>query len=720
MKTLLLSGTALALTASSAFAQDSGRNEADAPVGPKEIVVTAERRAQSVQDVPVSIVAISGDELRDRGISDMNDLQSAAPSLSFVDNGNTKFVNIRGVGITESAPNQTIGVAVHLDGTYVAREFQFNDAFFDVESIQVLRGPQGTYSGQNASGGAIFIVSNKPTLDTVSGYGEATIGEYGHRKVEAAVGGPVADWLGVRISGLIEDRDSFYTNLGPTGDPGPKGVTEHPGNLSRYTTRAQLLAEPSDRLEMRLIHQYSRFQTDGVPRQLGTQENYDNLYVIAYDDRAEQDTEYNRYTGTLSWEATDAFTVNANVTYQELSTLTRSDRDRTNDPEIRSAGFTDIDDEYWTGEVNLVSNSVGPFEWTVGATMLDYKQFAGVARFNNIDEINNYTGRYFQLNLFRKNQAVFGEVGYELLDGLQVKIGGRYNHEENGFFDSSYITNGGPDGAPGPSMGTPTQKFNNFTGRALVNWQPNPDHLIYATVSRGYKPGGITARLEEYDSEVVTNWEMGWKADLLGKAVQTSVSAFFMDYDGFQASVQPDPLDPTSRVTSNVDNTRIKGVEAQVGLNLGGLSADVAIAYLDTSYGNQLVTLPAGADGNDEPLGINLKGRRINFAPEFTLNAGIGYDFLVGQGTLTPSVRVSHTSSQWATFYQVPYHKMPARTLVDTRLIYKPTDQWKFSVYATNLFDETYINYRDNDTDGIGAFGLGAPRQIGASVGYSF
>lgn len=695
-------------------AQDGGGGGETSQQSIPEIIVTAERRAENVQDVPISVIAISGKDLRDRGIGDLNDLQSAVPSLSFVDNGDSKFLNIRGVGITESAPNQTAGVAIHLDGTYIAREFQLNDAFFDVESVQVLRGPQGTYSGQNASGGAIFIETARPSLTGSEGYAEFSLANYDHRSLEAAAGRPITDKIGIRFAMMAEERDSYYTNVGATGD------MLQPGNLSRYTGRVQLLAEPTEQLELRLIHQYSRYQTDGLARQVGTADNLANPFVIAYDDTTAQDVEYNRTTGIIGWDATDDFRINLNATFQSLNSLNVADQDRTDDPAIRAWGYTDIADEYFTGEVNIVSTSSGPFEWTGGANMLDYKQDARVTSFEGATQIQNLIGQYIYVEIFRKNQAVFGEVGYQFTDALQVKVGGRYNHEENGWNDNSYITFDGAGGAPVANLGTPVKSFNNFTGRALVNWRPNPDHLIYTTISRGYKPGGIQPGQDPYDSEIVTNWELGWKADLLDRVVQTSVAAFFMDYDGFQATIQPDPLDPTSSTTHNVDNTRIKGIEAQISVNPGRFHADVAMSYLDAKYGDQPVTLPAGADGNPDPVGVNLKGRQINFAPEFSINGGVAYDIPVRDARLTPSVRVSHTSSQWATFYQLPYHLLETRTLVDARLTYKPNDDWKLSAYVKNLLDETYINDRSDDTDGYGYFGLGAPRELGVTIGYTF
>lgn len=447
MKRMLLAATAAwTMMPSLAMAQEresTNRREPDV------ILVTAERRAENVQDVPISIVALSGETLRERGVDNLADLSAEVPSFSFVDNGNTKYINIRGVGITESAPNQTVGVAVHLDGAYIARELTFHDAFFDVESVQVLRGPQGTYSGQNASGGAIFIESAKPKIGgEATGYAQATIGNFSRRQLEAAVSVPLSKTLAARFSGRVEDRDSFYTNLGPVAGPTPgglaTGIPVQPGDIGNFVGRAQLLWEPTDALQARLIHQFSRLTSDGTAFQNDTPANRANPFLLFYNvtPYSRNLTTYHRTTGVVRWDPTEAFRVNATLAYQKTDHLTGGDYDRTNilrDPSIVQAqGFTRLRDHSWAGEINLVSMGDGPFEWTVGATMLDYTQNGDVYSERGA-QITTGLGRNFAIVSVRQNQAIFAEVGYKLTDTLQVKVGGRYNHEKNGLDRKSVV-----------------------------------------------------------------------------------------------------------------------------------------------------------------------------------------------------------------------------------------------------------------------------------------
>ena len=692
-------------------AQDAS---AEAAEGHDEIVVTAERRGQNIQKTPISVVALSGGDLKERAIEDIETLTAQVPSLSYTDNGNTKYFNVRGVGISESAPNQTVGVAVHWDGTYVAREFVFGDAFFDVASVEVLRGPQGTYTGQNASGGALFINSVRPDFKGLSGFAEATAGNFDRKKLGAGVNFQLSDTLAARISGEFERQDSSFTNLGATGTRTEAKAASQPGNLSRFIGRAQLLFRPSDDLDLLLIHQVSDRQTDNLPYQRFDVGSVDRR-VIAYDADTRLDVRYNRTTAVMNYNGLDAFAVRLAGTYQTTRQNLAGDDDMTTAalyPALaRGSTSIRLRDRYYTGEINLISPSTQPLTWTVGATFLDYKQ-PGV--------ISNTAGLYIFVTSRRRNEAVFGEAGYKLTDTLEVKLGGRYNWDHAGFDNDGYLAIGGTRLAnftPG------IVDFGEFTGRAVINWQATPDHFLYGSISKGYKPGGTTPQSLRYGSERVINYEAGWKGSFLDRAITTSLSAFYMDYEAYQATFTPDINNPTSAITRNVDGTKIKGIEGQAALNLDAAHVDLSFSVLDATYGNLLVVQPAGLFGPGNPAGpttVNLDGRTIPFAAKFSGGAGISYDVSLAGGTLTPSMRVTHTAGQWVNFFQAAYNRIPARTLLNARIGFKSNDRWSLAAYANNLLDKDYIANVQQVTDGVGAFLLGSPREWGATLGYSF
>lgn len=685
--------------------------------GPPEIVVTAERRAQDVQKTPISIVVLSGDEMKARGVTDINSLAAQTPSLSYTDNGNTKYFNIRGVGISEAAPNQTVGVAVHWDGTYVAREFVFGDSFFDVASVEVLRGPQGTYTGQNASGGALFVNSVRPDFDGTSGFAEATIGNLGRKQVGAGVTLQLGQTLAARVSGEVERRNSAFINLGPAGVPGQVSALSQPGNVSRFIGRAQLRWRPTEDLDLLLIHQVSDRNSDGLPFQRFDIASTHNR-TIAYDSETRLDVSYNRTTAILDYRGIDAFKVRVSGAYQRTKQNLRNDDDITTAalyPAL-AAGSTSIRlrDRYYTGEINLISPDGQPIEWTAGATFLNYEQ-PGV--------IENTGGLYIYVNAKRRNEAVLGEVAAKLADGLEVRLGGRYNWDHAGFSNDGYLAFGGINGFRAVNFTPGVIDFKEFTGRAVVNYQVSPDHFLYATVSKGYKPGGTTPASLVYGSERVFNYEAGWKAAFFDRALTTSISAFYMTYKGFQTTYTPDVNNPTSAITRNVDGTRIKGVEGQFALNSGGFTLDGNFSVLDAKYGSLLIVEPAGLFGPGNPSApreANLLGRTIPYAPKFSGGLGIAYKLPLGAGSLTPSARVTHVGAQWVNFFQASYNRIPARTLVNARLAYEADAGWSVAAYANNLLDEDYIANVYQITNGVGGFMLGNPAEYGVTLGYKF
>ena len=706
-------------------------------------MVTAERREESVQDIPISIVALTGDTLDKRGIRTIEDLQYNVPSLTFSDNGNSKYVNIRGVGNSESAPNQTNGVAVHLDGGYIAREFLYGDAFFDVENVLVLRGPQGTYSGQNAAGGAIFITSRKPVLGETSGFAAAEYGEYDLRRMSAAVSFPISDSFAARVSGDWETRDSFFENSGPIAGDDPGRVENQPGNLQRSMGRAQLLYSPSSALEARLIFEHSDNRTDGVPYktfpQAGSNElPSSGLRNLNYDLDGHRNIYYDRWTALVDWSATDAFRVVANFSTVDSRQHFMSDSDTTSpyvDPTAQQNG-TDyiIEDDYWTAEVTLVSESEGRFEWTAGLSAIDYDQDNNLnfLRYNDpaypntsLDIVNN-TRLFLYLNNVRKNWAVFGEVGFKFTDSLELKVGMRYNEDEVGFTDKSYLS-AGPGSHYNATSGFPFPQqelfdFDATTGRVLLNWNASDQDLFYATVSRGYKPGGTSPFGPAYGEEYVLNREIGWKGTMFEGALTTAVSAYYMDYDDFQRTYAPSD-NPSQSITRNVDGTTIKGVEMQLNGGFGNFLWDISFAYNDGEYGSLEFVMPPGAiDGVNptEPTVVDIEGEPLDWLPEIAWNAGISYVFELGDGRLIPSVRVSYQDEYYTEYYHFDYNQTPDKTLTDLFLAYEADAGWRAELYARNATDEDYIARSASTNQPPGIYLLGAPRQIGFKLRYDF
>lgn len=736
----ILSASVSAAHAASAAADAAPTAVAEATSNElKEVVVTAERRAESPQKMPVSVVAFSDQELRDNGIKSVANLQSMVPSLSFVDAGNVKFINIRGIGLNEGAPNQTDGVATYLDGAYIAREFTSDDAYFDLESLSVLRGPQGTYVGQNATGGAIFLVSNEPSLTRTEGYAQQSFGNYNDRETEAAVSVPLNDTFAARVSVLDESRDSFTNNLGPFGGKIFYNETNRPGNLYRMIGRAQILWEPSDALKLRVIYQNSTRRNDGIPSVPNTPATWAHPFTASFDYPQAYDNHYQRTTAVLDWRATSAFRVHAVSAYQTMDQYIQTDNDGTSpyvQPSVpQGAGFIQIHDWYSTNEVDLVSTNDGPLQWTVGAAELDYHQpFTDQQVTYNTPRNPSLTpdfttGLFLNFHTFRKNASGFGEISYDITPQWQIKVGARYSHDSVGLQSGSSLQLAGPASFAIPA-GPNQPSFNAETGRVVVNWQPSSSELVYVTASRGYKPGGWTPDIggpptpnNIYNAEYVWNYEAGWKATLLDGHLRSALDAFYMSYQGFQATVATDPSDPTTSVTKNVQGTKIKGIEDQFQAFWGGWSASLGFTVLSAKFGNLAIFMPAGAAGPAQiaPELINLDGRTIDYAPKLSGNAALQYTFAVGsEGSLTPRVEWTYQGGQYTSFFDQPYQYLPAYALGSVRLTYEPSSKWQIQAYVTSIANRVFLSNADGGSPATALLQFGVPRQEGIQVRYQF
>jgi len=711
----------------------------------EEVIVTAERRAEDPQKMSVSVIALSSQDLQDHGIQNVQNLQFLTPSLSFVDQGNVKFINIRGVGLNEGAPNQTDGVASHIDGSYVAQVFTVDDAYFDLESVEVLRGPQGTYEGQNAEGGAIFVNTKAPSFSGLDGYARVNFGNYADRVEEAAVNLPLAGNLAFRLSAQNETRDSYTTNLGPFGGAASAPIdTNQPGNLNRVLGRAQMLYEPVDGLNIRLIYQYSNRTTDGFPYVANTPQGLANPRTISYDFPEAYNVKYQRTTGIVDWKINDDVKLHVVSGYQATDQYIAQDTDQTSpfvSPATRQGTSTiQIHDWYSTNEVDLISTSASALQWTAGVTELDYHQpFTLQSTSYNPPgtTFNPNSGLVLDFHTFRKNDAAFAEVSYKFSPQWDIKVGGRYNYDHTGIEGGSYLIPplpaplGGPLGTVRLPVGPNEPTYHAGTGRVVLDFQPNEQNLIYATLSRGYKPGGWTPDIggpprptNVYKAEYVVNTELGWKSTLLNSHLRTAVDVFHMNFQNYQATVATDPNNPATSVTTNVQGTRINGLEAQGQGLIGPVTLEVGLSLLDAKYGNLGIFETPGIIGPGNPaapLLINLHGRQVDYAPKVSGNLGASYTINVGDGTVVPRLDWSYQGRQWSNFFEAPWQQIPSRELLDFRTVYSPKPAWRIEGYVTNITNKLYaVGIGGSSLPYVGSYYFGPPRVYGAAVRYSF
>lgn len=544
--TLSASAMALAMTAP-AVAQDTASTDA----GYDEIIVTAQKRAQSLQDVSVAVSAISADALVNAGISNLQDIQQLVPSVTFGNDFNQAKIFIRGVGANTSTTGSSTGVALHVDGAYVARAEAQLTSLFDVERVEVLRGPQGSLYGRNAVGGSINIITAKPT-DSLSGYVRFGYGNYDAITAEAAVSGPVADWLRLRIAAKNEVRDGY-------GEDPFNGWDVDDLNRKMVRGQAQILF--SEKADLLLSAEYFRQDDNsgavhyygdafpGVARlaPLGPAGIAPKPRDLGSDEPPSVNSKSQSYTATFNWELSDAFSITNVANYRDFKTQLIQDLDISavvnQLPRATTVQTRTINAKQWSNEFqvkydsDIVNGVVGLYYFgehqrprdQVGLTssngMASNIGFLAT-RPTIIDGVVAAPGSIslayadylcdfptgvapnrvcLRSRLNTEAWAAFGQLNFDLekavgLNNLTLKLGGRFSHEKVSTANMSVVMTANANPAAGSVLaftdapftqgGTYRQKtFKDFTPEIGLNWQPNGNTLLYYTYSEGFKAG---------------------------------------------------------------------------------------------------------------------------------------------------------------------------------------------------------------------------------------
>ena len=558
-----------------AFAQSVTEAGADEATVLQEIVVTAQRRAENLQDVPIAATALDADAIEAKAIVQLADLQAAAPSLSITNAGQTQAVNIRGIGLASNSPNATAGVATYVDGLFQPPIVQFN-SFYDLRSIEVLRGPQGTLVGTNSTGGAIFINSKSPELGASEGYAQVGLGNYDAIETEGAIDLPIAGTLAMRVAGFHRERDSFYRDVGP--------FDNEAGRLDETGGRIGVLWQPGSFSALAKL-QLNDLQTGGYayrPIRGTAFESYraGNIRTLSFD-TATSHRERALIAGVeLNQEFDSGVVLRSLSGYQHKRIFSVDDLDGS--PAGVAVGG-EVQWDYFAGEkqysqeLNLISPTSGRFDWILGA----YYQR------NDIDVEIREAQAGFPQDILPQNQrttlGLFAQGNLELTDALELQLGSRYSRYEVDGKGAVLIGAGIPGFPPG---GLPVADLsggyseNQGTGKIALNWKLDADSLLYVFAARGYKPGGFNSVASQFDPEIVMNYETGWKATLLAGKVRTQLAFFYNDYSDFQFDV----LEPATGQGGirNVSNGTIQGFEAQIEGQFDAFAFDAGFAYVES------------------------------------------------------------------------------------------------------------------------------------------
>ena len=697
--------------AADATADPADQTTATATVAP--LVITAERRSTNLQTAPVVATVLQGQALQAAGIQTVDDLQFHTPSLTVADFGQGNLFNIRGIGKDLTNVQTPSGVVTYWDGVAAYPGFFTDSPYYDISNIEVLRGPQGTFAGQNATGGAVFVTTNDPRMGAFGADLEAQYGNYNDLLLRGAVNIPISDTLAVRIAFNGEHRDSFYSVAGPWTTP--DGAT--PGRQYLGSARLSVLWQPTDALRI-------LFKADGdyldhggfiaSPTLVGGALNpedpfhtssFINDYATNKGYRLSLNAAYTLSDGIIlrsitGWQSGGG---NGNIDLLEL---------------FPGASFEDIGREQIASEeFNIVSpDNHGPLSWVGGLYYQhDYVTLLPGGGQPGFDIGVPHGTVDLELNYRtpKTTEAVFGQVAYDITPDLQLQVGARYTDETFGLRDDSPTLIGGVVVAD-PVVIAHTSD-SGPTGKVALTWKVDPNNTLYAFVATGRKaaginttPAGTQAETAPFSPETVTDIEAGWKPTFFDGHLRAQFNGYYSLYKDYQLSFAL-PADPATSFIRNLGGTTtLYGLEAETQAVFGPLSFDASASYEHSSLGEASVVDPAPQPGR--PTSIALGGRQAPLAPTWTANFGVQYAIALGDGTLTPRVDYSYVSGQWATPYQDLGDFLPERNLVNAELAWAIHD-YRFTAFATNAFNTHYIIGTN-----IGLRYAGNPGQYGIRV----
>jgi iron complex outermembrane recepter protein len=712
----------------------------------EEVVITAERRSENLQRVPIAATALQGSDLEGKAVTQLNDLQYASPSLSIGNFGPSNAVNIRGVGLGSGGPTVANGVAVYDDGLFQTPTVNSNQ-FYDIADIEILRGPQGTLVGANSTGGAIFINTRSPKIGETGGYLQVGGGSYDAWSTRGAVNLPVNDVLALRLAGEFTQHESFYHSIGP--------AYTDAGALYEKGVRLGLLYKPGA-FQVLWKSEYVERETGGyaVTPVPGTQyATYapTNPFVLDYDtpDNLNLERELTQNL-ELRYEFGDGYTLRSQSGYIDKPLHNFEDYDGTAVNTLEAPRLTydqHVRGQQWTQEINLLSPQTDRYNWVAGG------YFARNHIDSNIYETGTTGLQGPTLYVFSPQKKTttgwFGQLNFKLAPQWELQTGVRYSTysaTSDGFISlelpSSVCGHGAPPAAPwnGCKVGSTAgeESDGRVTGKIALNYTVNDDNLLYAFIARGYKPGGFNSPTSQFGPETVWDYELGWKASTLDNHIRTQLGGFYYQYQNFQ--FQELQLSTGADGVTNLPTATIDGIEASLQARVAQWGADAGLAYVHSklpspqSFVNSHL-LPASASNLPQcALGAPSSASCFDYtpyltttssgpnlySPQWTYNAGLQYEFKLPRGAdLTPRLNYAYIGGQFTSLtYSRVTDYLPAHGLLAASLTWRAPENWTVEAYGDNLTNKVYRAGEGLDNGNY--YFYGAPREYGIRAGYHF
>jgi len=686
----------------------------------EEVVVTAEKREQGLQDVGISVTALSGNQLVDLGFTQALDMVAQTPGLevSGAGGGTVNTYSIRGVTQNDFAASQEAPVALYLDDAYISLNTITNFSLLDIERIEVLRGPQGTLFGRNATGGLLHYVSRRPTQEA-TGFVDLQLGEDGRRRIEAAASGGLTDALAGRLAVVQSENDGLMRNA----------IGSNLRQLDEWAVRGSLLFEPTADFSATLIGLYGDKDDsaggyahtvgfDGVFADdpaatdfFGYRDADGDPFSTAQDFQGFKQAEATNLTLNMDWRlgAVDIVSI---TNYQDIESSYGEDADASPNDVYNYEQFEDV--EQYSQELRL--NFEGESHRTVvGAYYLKIDGNYATVQSGDVffgTGVGYPAGTTEDVNVEQTTEtwALFGQTDIDLSDTLALTVGARLNRDEKDFDYRStdiYFVQGGNYRFSDSFSDT------DWSGRLQLNYRPSDDTLLYAGINRGIKSGGfnmplypIAATDYEFGGEALLAYELGFKTRL-GASTRLNGAVFYYDYEDYQAY----SFDGFATFLFNAQAEAFGGELELVTSPVEGLEILLGASYLDMEV-------------TDVPLSISPDGEEDGvLAPELTFNGVLRYTLPALGGDVTLQVDGFWKDDHNFNLSFTPVIREGAYGVANARVIYEtPDGRWWGSLFVRNLTDESYRSYAFDTTTYFGATEdiPGDFRWAGASVRFSW
>lgn len=766
-KTLILTSSLVAWTAPAHAQDDAPADDQETGVESGEIIVTATRRDQALQDVPIAVTAIGEDALRLNQVNSISDVGSLTPNMISVAGtaGGAKSApqfSIRGQSQQERGGLSDPSVGVYFGDVVMARTQGLNQTLFDIRSVEVIRGPVGTLFGKNATGGAVIIRPNLPTTDGFEGGVGITVAEFNTINADAYINLPVSDSLAFRFGAAASNDDGYIFD---------ETLGQNINDTATASLRGSALLRSGRFQNVTMVNYFSENDggTGGIARYLNPQgaiaslaaiRNYRPVDVLLAEQAARGERRMNNGVpefnvvetidihNTTSFDLTDSVTLKNIFGWRKVDSHILVDLDGTEHPLLHTEIFDNS--KQISNEVQLLG-SVGALDWIIGAYFFNEKGDNNAASVilgteqGGIEPSTTFRpGATNNRQKFENTSyAVFAEGTYELLDGLSLTLGGRYTWDERqatilnrvidtrcGFTVDDDNDPATPEVNPGDGPGCrvdDSAKFDAFTYNVALNYKPDTDTLLYASLRRGFRSGGFAARAvtevglrRPFDPEFVRNFEVGLKRDwhFGGAFLQTNLALFRSKYSNVQRQAVDTTTTNPFTVVVNAAEATIQGVELEATFRpIDRITLSGFWGYTDASF-DEFIDPFTGEDLSDQEFARVPKNNwRVSGTVDLIESQDIGNVSF----TAAYSGRDSYLDTDNAV---APWGLIPSHQQLDLYLKAADIGETGFDVtfFARNVTNETEFQPLASVYPSIGfaAAVPGPPRQFGIQLRYDF